>query len=120
MTSLLAFEFTCSPASRDFVCLAAAALADRLTRPFTLIDAIEWGGCLTGILGAWMLASKTKYSGWGFVVYLLSNTLWMAFGLITGSPGMVVMQIAFTGASAIGIWRWLVAPGILARRGEAR
>lgn len=53
---------------------------------------------------------NSRWSGWGFVVFLLSNAFWIAFGLATQAPGLVVMQLVFTFTSLVGVWRWLVVP----------
>ena len=45
-----------------------------------MIDFLQWAGCLTGVAGASLLALNTKNSGWGFVLFLVSNGFWTAFG----------------------------------------
>jgi hypothetical protein len=71
---------------------------------------LQWAGCATGVLGSAMLAWRSRWSGWGFVVYLVSNACWIAFGLVTQAPGLVVMQSIFTVTSGVGVWRWLLMP----------
>jgi hypothetical protein len=73
-------------------------------------DVLQWAGCATGMLGSLLLATKTRFSGWGFAVYLLSNGFWIGYGLIVGAPAIVVQQLFFTGTSLLGIWRWLAFP----------
>lgn len=75
-----------------------------------LVDLLQWVGCATGVIGSALLAWRSKWSGWGFAVYLLSNSCWIAFGVLTKTPGLVVMQLVFTATSAIGVWRWLIEP----------
>ncbi len=75
------------------------------------VGLLQWAGCATGVLGSMLLAWRSRWSGWGFVVYLLSNAFWIAFGIATRAPGLVVMQGVFTVTSAVGIWRWLLVPG---------
>ena len=45
-----------------------------------MIDFLQWAGCATGVAGASLLALNTKNSGWGFVLFLVSNGFWTAFG----------------------------------------
>lgn len=71
-------------------------------------DILQWAGCATGVAGALLLALNTKHSGWGFVLFLVSNTLWAAFGVLTNAPGLVATQAIFTVTSLLGICRWLV------------
>jgi len=73
-----------------------------------MIAIFEWVGCITGLCGASLLAMNNRYSGWGFVLFLVSNVAWVAFGLMSHAIGMVVMQLGFTATSLMGIWRWLV------------
>ena len=61
------------------------------------------------VAGALMLALNTKHSGWRFVLFLISNGFWVAFGIQTGAPGLVVTQVSFTATSVLGIYRWLFA-----------
>lgn len=72
------------------------------------VDALQWLGCITGVFGALLLALKIKHSGWGFVLFLVSNGFWIAFAIETSANGLLVMQLAFSITSAIGIFNWLV------------
>jgi len=72
------------------------------------MEMLEWCGCITGLMGAALLAAHNRYSGWGFVLFLISNVAWIGFGLLTHATGMVVMQLGFTLTSALGVWNWLV------------
>lgn len=69
---------------------------------------LQWLGCVTGVGGAFLLAVNTPYSGWGFVLFLISNGFWIAYGVNTHARGLVVAQICFTVTSALGIYRWLI------------
>lgn len=73
-------------------------------------DALQWLGCATGASGALLLATKTKYSGYGFILFLISNLFWTAYGFAIHAPGLIVMQGIFTITSVIGIYRWLIKP----------
>ncbi len=71
---------------------------------------LEWLGCLTGLLGALLLAHNSRYSGYGFVAFLVSNTCWIGYGVLGESWGLVVMQLGFTATSVLGLYRWF--PGL--------
>lgn len=77
-----------------------------------LTGIIVWAGCIAGAAGALLLATKCSEAKWGFVLFLASNACWLGYGLITGAYGMVVMQLAFTATSLVGIWNWILAPAI--------
>ena len=81
-----------------------------------MIDFLQWAGCITGVAGASLLALNTKNSGWGFVLFLVSNGFWTAFGIQTNAPGLITTQLVFTATSVFGIYRWLV----VAQKGTAK
>lgn len=69
---------------------------------------LQWIGCAFGVLGALLLALNNRLSGWGFVSFLASNACWMVFAVLTNAPGLFYMQVAFTGTSLLGIYRWVL------------
>lgn len=71
-----------------------------------LLPLLEWSGSLTGLIGAALLATNSRYSGWGFVSFLLSNFAWGWYGLITQTHGIWLMQAGFMATSLLGLWRW--------------
>ena len=70
---------------------------------------LEWLGCASGLLGAALLAINYRRSGYGFVAFLFSNACWIGYGTLTGSWGLVTMQLGFTVTSLVGIYRWFPA-----------
>jgi len=73
-----------------------------------VLNLLEWTGCAFGLIGAAMLALNNKYSGWGFVAFLISNGFWIAFGIQTQTMGLILMQVGFTITSLMGVWNWLI------------
>ena len=71
---------------------------------------LEWIGAVGGAAGALLLAFNNRWSGYGLVLFLVSNAAWMTYGVMTHTFGMVTMQIVCTGTSLLGVWRWLVLP----------
>lgn len=69
---------------------------------------VEWGGAVAGLVGSALVASNSAYSAYGFPLFLVSNMLWLAFGLKARAWGMVCMQTGFTFTSLLGMYRWLV------------
>lgn len=69
---------------------------------------LEWGGSLTGLLGAGLLALNASISGLGFVAFLVSNLVWIGFALSIRAYGLLFMQLGFTVTSLVGISRWLL------------
>jgi hypothetical protein len=57
------------------------------------IDALQWAGCATGVAGALLLALNTKRSGWCFVLFLISNGFWTAFGIPISSASFAMRAV---------------------------
>lgn len=65
-----------------------------------------------GLLGALLLATRSRFAGWAFVVWMVSNIGWITFGAGHNHWGLVIQHVAFALTSAIGIWRWLIVPAL--------
>lgn len=72
-------------------------------------EILQWLGCATGAAGSLLLAAKTNHSGWGFVLFLISNVFWVAYALLANVPGLYTQQAIFFLTSVLGIYRWLFA-----------
>lgn len=77
-----------------------------------LLIVLGWGGALTGIVGALLLALKKDYSKWGWLSFLASNGFWLAYSLASETTSLMVQTIAFTGTSLLGLWQWVLRPAI--------
>ena len=71
---------------------------------------IELISALMGMLGALLLATRSRFAGWAFVLWLISNVGWIIFGAGNQHWFFIVQQLVFTVTSLIGIYRWLIAP----------
>jgi len=67
---------------------------------------MDWIGCYLALFGSILLATNSRYSGWGFVSYLVSNCAWLYYAAASGIVSLVIMQAGFTVTSVIGIYRW--------------
>lgn len=75
-----------------------------------MLSLLEWSGAFLGLIGAALLALNTRISGYGFVAFLASNICWISFALLSGTYGLLTMQLGFTVTSALGVYRWLYKP----------
>lgn len=80
------------------------ATRQRLARDW-LIEAVA---AVSGLLGAFLLATKGNYAAWGWLAFLTSNAGWIAFGWIRRHWWLVAQQVGFTASSLLGIWTWLL------------
>ena len=82
----------------------------------SMLFVLEWTGAIMGFIGAALLASNTRVSPYGWILFLMSNVVWIAYGGIQSAWGLVAMQVGFTFTSLLGIWRWLAPDARLSRR----
>lgn len=71
-----------------------------------------------GLLGAFLLATKSRYAGLAFVAWFVSNLGWLIFGAHNDHWFFFVQQIGFTVTSVLGIWNWLVNPALRQAQAE--
>lgn len=64
----------------------------------------------TGLAGAYLLASRTRWAPLGWLSFLASNAAWLYFAWQKDHPGLFLQQVGFTGSSLLGIWQWIVRP----------
>jgi len=58
------------------------------------IDGIQWPAMVVTVLAAWLVASQKKFKrNWGFWIFLLSNLLWIVWGLHDGAYALIVLQV---------------------------
>jgi len=69
---------------------------------------LEWTGCLMGLAGAAVLASKKPWAAWGWALFLVSNGFLVAYGIVAGASGITTMQVGYTITSSFGVWNWLI------------
>jgi len=58
------------------------------------LDMIQWPAMLITVIAAWLVASQRKFKrNWGFWLFLISNVLWIVWGLDDGAYALIVLQI---------------------------
>ena len=58
-----------------------------------MLDLLQWPAMVVTLVASWMVASKTRGRRLvGFWIFLLSNALWIAWGLPTHAYALVVLQ----------------------------
>ena len=60
-----------------------------------LINLLQWPAMVVTVGAAWLVASQRKLKrNWGFWLFLLSNLLWIAWGLYDHAYALIVLQVA--------------------------
>lgn len=70
-----------------------------------MITALEWIGSLSGLLGAFLLATNTRVSRYGWVSFLVANFCMVAFAIGIDRHGLLIQQLGFTLTSILGLKR---------------
>lgn len=68
---------------------------------------LEWGGALTAIFGAYLIASCRPVAG--YIVCGLSCLVLSVYCLISQQQGLLVMQVVFLVINLLGIYNWTQA-----------
>lgn len=68
-------------------------------------DLLQWPAMAATILAAWMVASPRKWKrNYGFWTFLLSNVLWIAWGIWDGARALVVLQFCLAALNIRGAY----------------
>ena len=70
---------------------------------------LKWVGTGMGIAGALVVALNLPFSGWGFVLFLVSSVSWTVAGLKMREHSLALLNGVFTAVNLLGIYRWLIA-----------
>jgi hypothetical protein len=58
------------------------------------INLLQWPAMVVTVAAAWLVASQRKLKrNWGFWLFLLSNVLWIAWGLYDRAYALIVLQV---------------------------
>lgn len=59
-----------------------------------LLNAMQWPAMVVTLISAWLVASQSKRKrSWGFWSFILSNILWMIWGVHVQAYAVIVLQI---------------------------
>jgi hypothetical protein len=70
------------------------------------LDLVQWPAMAATIIAAWLVASQRKRGReYGFWVFLLSNVLWIVWGMYDGAYALIFLQIALAALNVRGAWK---------------
>jgi nicotinamide riboside transporter PnuC len=72
-----------------------------------MVNKIEWLACVTGIIGAFTVASNTQYSGFGFIPFLIGALAYIYVAVRIQNVKLFLLNVVFACANLVGIFRWL-------------
>jgi hypothetical protein len=71
-----------------------------------LLDAIQWPAMLMSVVAAWLVASNARpRRNVGFWCFLVSNVLWVAWGLHSGAWALIALQVALAAMNVRGLFK---------------
>lgn len=69
-----------------------------------VLDILQWPAMLVTVTASWMVASQRKFKrNWGFWLYLLSNVLWIAWGLHDRAYALILLQLCLAALNLRGV-----------------
>ena len=74
-----------------------------------MLSWLKWIGAGMGIAAALVVALNLPFSGWGFVLFLVSSVSWTVAGVIMRENSLALLNGVFTVINLLGIYRWLIA-----------
>ena len=68
-----------------------------------------WVAPAATMIAAMMTAANfgARFTGWGFVVFLVGSIAWIVVALSTGQQNLLLTNAFLSLVNLIGIWRWL-------------
>lgn len=70
-----------------------------------MLRILEWSGCILGLLGAFLLATNTDVSRYGWIAFLAANLAMIGFAWGMRAHGLLLQQVGFMGSSCLGLYR---------------
>jgi hypothetical protein len=68
-----------------------------------VLSLLQWPAMAVTVTAAWLVASSHKHKRhWGFWVYLLSNLLWVAWGLHAQAYALIALQFCLAAMNIRG------------------
>lgn len=71
-----------------------------------LLDMVQWPAMFMSVVAAWLVASNTQRKrNIGFWCFLVSNVLWVAWGVHTSAWALIVLQGALAALNVRGLFK---------------
>jgi hypothetical protein len=67
------------------------------------LDLVQWPAMAVTIAASWLIAStQPRRRNAGFWLFMLSNALWVAWGLHSNAPALIALQIGLAAMNIRG------------------
>ena len=68
-------------------------------------ESFEWTGAVLGLMGAFLLATNTSVSKFGWLAFLAANVAMIIFAIRIEAHGLLLQQLGFVATSCLGLYR---------------
>jgi hypothetical protein len=68
-------------------------------------ESFEWAGAILGLMGAFLLATNSTISKFGWLAFLAANVAMIIFALRINAHGLLLQQFGFVATSCLGLYR---------------
>ena len=66
---------------------------------------LEWVGCISGLLGSFLLATNTRISRYGWWAFFVANIAMIGLAINIDRYGLLIQQMGFMATSTLGLYR---------------
>ncbi len=67
------------------------------------LDLVQWPAMLVTVIASWLVASKSEgRRNAGFWVFMLSNGLWIVWGVSAGATALIALQLCLAAMNIRG------------------
>ena len=71
-----------------------------------MLDLIQWPAMAVTLCASWLVGAKTERKrNYGFWIFLVSNALWITWGLHTNALALVALQIGLAALNIRGAYK---------------
>lgn len=71
-----------------------------------VLPLLPWPAMLTTLVAAWLVAAQTKRKrSWGFWWFVVSNVLWVIWGLYDNAYALITLQMGLFALNLRGAWK---------------
>ncbi|HVF39564.1 MAG TPA: hypothetical protein VM939_06655 [Gemmatimonadaceae bacterium] len=65
---------------------------------------VQWPAMITSVIAAWLVGSTSdRKRAWGFWIFLLSNALWVIWGIHAEAYALIALQVCLAGLNIRGV-----------------
>jgi hypothetical protein len=67
------------------------------------LNLVQWPAMAVTVVASWLVAStEARRRNVGFWLFLLSNALWVVWGVHSGAPALITLQVALAAMNVRG------------------